>query len=286
MADGVTATGRQAERRPGSAPRSRGRLSVSVSAQPGGATCLTGLHQAGCLRYLFPTPGDDALTAIALNTGGGLTGGDRLETRAGALTGHLVISTQAAERAYRATPGSHATVSNRIGIGAGARVDWVPQETILFDNSALERSLDVEMDADATFLMAEPLILGRQAMGEVVTAAHLRDRIRVRRGGDLVFADALRLGGDIARRVAGNATMGGAVALASVLMVCRRAEASLAPARALMPGAGPVTGGVSLIAPGVLFARLVAHDGFDLRRVLIPLLHCLGGRDLPRTWSL
>ncbi len=267
------------------APRARGRLRLSVAGDARGAR-IAGLHQAGCLRLLFPDTGDAALTAIALNTAGGLTGGDDLAFEAVVADGRLVLSTQAAERIYRADAGQVAAVETRLRIEPGARLDWLPQETILFQDSALERVLNVDMAADATLLAVEPLLLGRLAMGERLSRAHLRDRIRVRRDGRLILADAVHLSGDIAARIRGPATLGGGAAMATVLLVSPGAEAPLSAARALLPGDGPAVGGASLVAPGVLLARIVGQDGFDLRRVLIPLLELLGQRNLPRTWVL
>ena len=81
-----------------------------------------------------------------LNTSGGVAGGDRLdgafELRDGA---RATIAAQAAERFYRALPGSDAAlVRNRLHGGGGACLEWLPQETILFDRCALDRRLDVD----------------------------------------------------------------------------------------------------------------------------------------------
>jgi urease accessory protein len=248
-----------------------------------GASVLDGLYQSGCLKLLFPRAEPDALTGVFLNTAGGLTGGDHLslDARAGAGS-RLTLTSQAAERCYRATGESVAIMSTELTIEAEARLDWVPQETILFDQSALRRNLCVQMAATARFLMVEPLVLGRLAMGEVMRSGLFQDSVRVSRAGDLVFADALRLVGDVQAMLRGPATAEGAGAMASVLYVGPDAEAHLAPLRSLMPA----TGGTSLIRRGVLYCRLLAPDSFLLRRSLIPVIGQLHGRALPKTWMM
>ncbi|MDG1281218.1 MAG: urease accessory protein UreD [Pseudorhodobacter sp.] len=248
-----------------------------------GASVLDGLYQSGCLKLLFPRAQADALTGVFLNTAGGLTGGDRisLDARAGAGS-RLTLTSQAAERCYKATGETVALMSTELTVEAEARLDWLPQETILFDQSALRRRLCVQMAPDARFLMVEPLVLGRLAMGEVMRSGLFQDSVRVSRGTDLVFADAVRLSGDIPAMLRGSATADGAGAMASVLYVGPDAEAHLAALRSLMPA----TGGTSLLRPGVLYARLLAPDSFLLRRSLIPVIGQLHGRALPKTWMM
>ncbi|MDX1781909.1 MAG: urease accessory protein UreD [Thalassovita sp.] len=237
------------------------------------------------MKVLFPRGQGSELTGILLNTAGGITGGDRILMQAGTQAGsHMRLSTQAAERVYRAQPGELGRVDTRLSLATGARLDWLPQETILYDGGALERRLEVDMAGDARFLLAEPLILGRAAMGETVRDATLTDHIRIRRDGTLIFADTMRLRGDLQDLMARVATGGGAGAMASVLLATSEHEAeSLLPAiRPLLPD----TAGASLIRPGLLYLRLLAPDGFTLRKSLIPVLQRLNGATLPRTWMI
>jgi urease accessory protein len=262
----------------GAQPRALG--AARIVAGPAG---LRGLRQSGALRVLFPRGVPGQTLAVTLNTSGGVTGGDRFRLEAEAEKGaRLTLTTQAAERIYRAQPGEIGSVETRLTLGPGARLDWLPQETILFDRCALRRRLLVDMAPDASLLLVEPLILGRRAMGEVLTDMRLSDRIEIRRGGDLIFTDATRLTGAVAARMRGLATGGGASAMASVLLASPGAEARLDRIRAHLPE----TGGASLIRPDLIFARLLAEDGFALRASLLPLLAELHGGTLPRTWML
>ncbi|MGH1354005.1 MAG: urease accessory protein UreD [Thalassovita sp.] len=244
---------------------------------------LADFRTSGCLKTLFPRGAKDRLTGVFLNTAGGITGGDQLKFQAKAgPESRLCLTTQAAERIYRAQPGEVGQVDNHLTIAPGARLDWLPQETILFDHGALDRSLTIDMAANSRLLAVESLILGRSAMGETLNATHLRDRIRVRRDDDLIFADTLRLDTDTLPDLPRAAMLNGAGAMASVIFAAPEAEAHLTPVRNLMPN----TGGVSLIRPGLLFARILAEDSFVLRQSLIPVLTHLNGANLPRTWMI
>lgn len=265
-------------------PRAEGEAHVAVRLR-GGETRLADLRQRGSAKCMIPTtPG--RIEAVLLNTAGGLTGGDRFEWSAEAQEGAaLTLATQTAERIYRAQPGEEAQVETRLTLRAGARLDWLPQETILFDRGALRRRLEIDMAQDATFTGVEPLILGRAAMGETVCEARFRDGWRLRREGRLVWADQLRLVGPVAEIAARAACLNGAIAAATVVHAAPGAEARLEAARNLLGRAEGAEAAASAF-DGMICARIVARDGRALRRALIPLLEGLRGAALPRVWTM
>jgi urease accessory protein len=240
---------------------------------------LERLYQEGCSKIRLPR-GGSGLEAVLINSSGGLTGGDRLEWTAAAGPGaRLTLTTQACEKVYRARDG-RAETRVSLTVGAGGRLDWLPQETILFDGGVLARRLETDLAPGARLLAVEAVVLGRTAMGERVRAGELADRWRIRRDGRLLFADDLRLAGPIAATAERPAVLAGATAFASILLVADDAERFLGPLRATL-GAN---GGASAFE-GKLFARIVASDGFDLRKRLLPALEVLrDGEPLPRVW--
>ncbi len=268
-------------RAPG-AQRARGRTLLTARSRDG-QTVLDDLHQSGASRLLFPRPATQALPVVWLNTSGGVTGGDRFSAGFAAGTGaHLSLTSQAAERIYRALPGLPGQVSTTLDIGPGARIDWLPQETILFDHAALDRSLRIDMAENATLLAVETLIFGRAAMGETVRQLTLRDRIDLRIGGRLAFADRLHLDGDADAILSRRFVADGCGAVALVIFAAPGAKAHLDMLRALLPD----TGGVSALTEDLLVMRLTAPDSFDMRRALTPILRHLSGGGLPRPWML
>jgi urease accessory protein len=263
-------------------PRAVGELRLTAGLRDG-ATRIAGLRQQGSLKALFPHRAGPALEAVFLNTAGGLTGGDRMRIAAEVGPGaRVVLSSQAAERAYRARGPVPARVQVALSVAAGGRVDWLPQETILFDGAALERRLVVDLEPGAQALIVEPVILGREAMGETVRDLRLWDRWEVRQAGQIVFADALRLHGDAAALMARAGAGGGARAWAGLILAGPDAAAMLDTVRALLPP----TAGASLVRDGILFVRILARDGFVLRQSLIPVIERLTGAALPKVWRL
>ncbi|EAR52769.1 urease accessory protein UreD [Oceanicola granulosus HTCC2516] len=268
---------------PARQPRAIGRGRLSVRRDAAGRTRLADLRQLGSTKLLFPQVHRAGAECILINTAGGVTGGDRFEFEATLEPGAaLTLTTQAAERAYRAQPGEVGRIGARVTVRAGARLDWLPQELILFDRSALHRRLVIALEGDARLLMAEPLVFGRALMGERLGDVRFRDSITILRDGRPLYLDALRLEGDAAAQLARPAVAGGAGAMASVVLVHPGAAAHLAPVRAALPA----TAGASLLADDVLVVRHLAADSFPLRRDLLPVLERLGETPLPTSWRL
>ena len=275
----------QADIRPTGAfaqPRARGTVQLSTKRAATG-TVLDGFRQSGSFKCLYPQRRGPALDAVLLNTAGGVTGGDQFDFSAYAASGTtLTLTTQACERAYKAQPGEIGKIKNRLRVDAGARVNWLPQETILFNGSALSRRLKVDLTEGASLLMVEPLVFGRPAMGEDVTDLHFRDRIEIRREGVPLFLDAMAITGNARDHLAKPFIAAGAGAMALVVLVAENAEAHVSA----LQGTLPATGGVSLLHKDVLVMRLLAEDSFTLRQTLLPVLQRLNGAPLPRCWKI
>ncbi|MCB8874125.1 urease accessory protein UreD [Acidisoma silvae] len=274
------------------AQRAYGRLRVAFNRR-GTDTVLAVLRQEGCFKARHPRPEPGGIPeTVLLNTSGGITGGDDLAAVIEAGPGsHFVTTTQAAERYYRASPASPpATIRSNLTIAEGALLEWLPQETILFDRCKLDRTLTVDMAADARFLGVESLIFGRQAMGETVQDISLRDRIVIRHGGKLILHDATRLDGEVATLMGRASTFADARAMATIVAVRPDAGDFVEPLRAALgPGLLPdhsLEAGVSAWN-GLVLARLLATDGANLRRAVMTGLDILrGGAALPRVWQL
>lgn len=260
--------------------RSRGELRLAF-ARRAGATALTELYQSGCAKARLPRPEPGAACeAVLINTAGGLTDGDRLATRVtwGAAS-TAMVSSQAAERVYRCRAGA-AQVSATLRAADDALAIWLPQETILFDGGRLRRHTEVDLSPRARMLACESLVFGRHAMGESVRAGAVFDAWRVRCGGRLVFADTLRLHGDIAENLQRPAVAAGARALASVIYAGQGGDTlvdALRRARGAGDGARVSSWcessrvSCSYLHPVVL-VRILAADGQALRRRLVAVL--------------
>jgi urease accessory protein len=261
--------------------RAVGRVAFTVAAGPGGSRRRR-VHEAGSLRVRFPNGSNAAtLDAVIVNTAGGMTGGDRfdIDIDVGAAAS-LTLTTAAAEKIYRSL-GPDTAIGVKLAVGPGGALKWLPQETILFDQVRLRRSIDISLAGDAKLLLAEATIFGRSAMGEAVAEGLFSDRRRIRVDGALVFAECNRLDGKIAERLAGRAIAKGGVGVASVIKAPGN-EADAEAVRAVQDScAGEV--GVSVWS-GIAVARLVAPDGAALRRDLVAVLKALDAGPLPRLW--
>ncbi len=259
------------------ANRATGHIVLDVTERDG-RTRRTRVHEDGSLRARFPNSASETLETTIVNTAGGVAGGDHfgidLTVDAGA---SLIAGTAAAEKIYRSL-GPPTEVDVSLDIGAGGRLAWLPQETILFDRARLSRRIEVDLAADASLVLAEALVFGRSAMGEAVEEGLLADRWRVRRGGRLVFAENVRLDGAISDKLAAAAVAAGGIAIATVL-VAPADETTTAAVRALT-----FSGEVGISAwNGIAVARLCAKDGAALRHDLIAVLAALGAA-VPRLW--
>jgi len=261
------------------ANRATGHIGLSVAAS-GGLTRRARVHEDGSLRVRFPNAKPDALEAVIVNTGGGMTGGDRFTVEMSVGAGaSLVAGTAAAEKIYRST-GPDSEMDVRLTLEEGARLAWLPQETILFDRARLNRRIDIDLAEGASLLMAEAVVFGRAAMGEAMVAGSFTDRWRVRCNGKLIYADTARLDGDIAAQMSQAAVANGGIAIATVL-VAPGGNNQLAAVRALSE---TFTSEVGISAwNGIAIARLCAKDGAALRHDLIAVLAALG-TVLPRLW--
>ena len=261
------------------ANRATGHIGLSVAAQ-GGVTRRVGVHEHGSLRVRFPNGERDVLEAVIVNTGGGMTGGDRFTVDMAVGEGaHLVAGTTAAEKIYRST-GPAAEMDVTLKVAPGGRLAWLPQETILFDRARLSRSIDIDVADAASLIMVEAVVFGRAAMGEALEQGSFIDRWRVRLGGKLVYADTARLDGAISAQLGQCAVAHGGIAMATVLIVPGGNDA-LEHVRGL---GDTLRGEVGISAwNGLAVARLVAKDGASLRHDLIAVLAALGTK-VPRLW--
>lgn len=263
-------------------PRAVGHVELKVKSVSS-ATVLADLRQAGSLKCLFPRRSGPGLESVLVNTAGGVTGGDSFSCRADAGTGcTLTVTTQAAERAYRATAQDVGTIRNELTAQPGSRLNWLPQETILFDACALRRTTHIDLNGDAQLLYCEPVVFGRLAMGESVRTGQFYDRVEIRRDGRLLYLDAIRLDADIQAQLDRPFVANGARAMVCVVYAAHDAETHLEPLREMLPD----TAGATLLEPDLLVMRLLAEDGFVLRQTLIPVLNRLHRSDLPRCWMI
>ena len=246
-----------------------------------GVTRRRRLHESGSLRVRFPSPEAEGLSAVFVNTAGGIAGGDHFSIDIATGEGsHLAVTTAAAEKIYRAQ-GPAAQLDIALRLAASSHLAWLPQETILFDGARLSRRIDIDLAESASLLLCEIVVFGRSAMGERMRHGEFVDRWRLRRGGRLVFAETVRLDGDIGEKLAGSAIAKGGVAVGTALIVPGD-EALVRRIRELSESFG---GEVGISAwNGFAMARFCAQDAARLRADMMTVLGRASGSALPRLW--
>ena len=268
------------------AQRARGTVDLSVG--PGtGKSEIARLYQSGCGKARIPRSAGSALEAILINSSGGMTGGDiinwRVEVEKEAFAS---ITSQACERVYKA-PADTAQVNIDLQVDDKGKLAWLPQETILFDQGSLRRTLNADLAENAEALFVESVIFGRGAMGERVTQGSLHDRWRIRQGGKLVHAEDLRVAGDIAAITDQPFTLNGNRAMATVLLITPGAEGHLSEVRNILADTTGNNKSGASTWNGKLLARVMAKDGYELRKRLVPLINLLNFEaQVPKVWAI
>lgn len=163
-------------------------LTLGFSAQDG-ITRLARREHCGPLRVQKPLYPElpHVCHAIIVHPPGGVVGGDRLRIEADIGPGaHAFLTTPGAAKWYRGN-GRSAGQALVLNAGAGASVEWMPQETIFFNEADVELDQRIALAADASYLGCEILCLGRQASGERFTRGRIRQHTRITRGGKLLW---------------------------------------------------------------------------------------------------
>lgn len=225
-----------------------------------------------------------------LNTSGGLTDGDTLsneihwrrETRA-------IVTTQAAERIYRAANYDVARVTTRIRIDDNCMAAWLPQETIVFDGARLARTLEIDIDSSSHLVALESTVFGRRAMGETFDFGRLSDRWRIRIDGRLAFLDNFLLDDQVTGRVGEfldqTPVANMAHCVATLVVVAVNCAEFVESTRKLPTPTDTVIGATSL--GGLAIVRVLARDNQAMRGVVGQVVASLGGAfdiNLPRVW--
>lgn len=260
--------------------RTQGAARISFKHRDG-QTRLDTLFQSGAAKIRLPNvAAGQPPQAVLINSAGGLTGGDRMSVAVDmAAQTWASVTTQACEKIYRSSSGE-AEVAVTMSLAPGARLHWLPQETILFDGGRLSRRMDVRLAPGATLLVLEATIFGRAAHGETMRSGLFRDSWRVWRDERLVFADSPRFDWADAALLSRPAVLAGGGAMATILLIAAEPERQLQPLRRIFGEAGGVSAW-----NGKLLARITTEGGAALRRILLPALHeLLDGAALPRVW--
>ena len=232
--------------------------------------------------------GDGICHAFVVHPPAGIAGGDHLSllARCGPRS-HVVLATPGAGKWYRSS-GAWAQQEIHFKLAANACLEWLPQETILFDGALADLRTHIHLEQGARYLGWDIMCFGRSGSGERMNSGHCRLLTRAETGGKPVFVECGDLGGGAAQFEAA-AVLGGHSVCGTLLAVAPACDKALVRAcREYGPERGE--GAVTLL-PGVLVARYLGDSSeaakryfTQLRRVLRPAIMSCKASDL-RIWS-
>ncbi len=249
-------------------------------------THLAHLYQSDPLRVMFPrTAGDEPLQAALITTSGGLVGGDTHQVCITAEKGaDAVVIGQAAEKIYR-SDGADCRIDITLDVGETAWLEWLPQETILFDGARLRRTTQADLTPGGRLLAGELVVFGRTAMGETVSSGLLHDEWRVAVGGRAVWADAQHWDD------AAYAEVENPVSVATMVFV-GGGKTELATVRGLLDDPPSGVRAAATCIEDVVIARWLGSDHAALRRHFADVWggfrHAAAGwaDSMPRLWHV
>ena len=241
------------------------------------------MYQSGSAKLMLPKTYSDMMEAVILNTSGGMTDGDIFNIDVKAKECPLVMTTQTAERVYRSGGKKPAKVKINLSVSNTADLHWLPQETILFNDSKFERTLTVNLSSCSNFLGAETIVLGREAMGENICDCELIDNWRVFLDGNLFHAESLRLSNEVNKIITTPAGCNGARLLSTILYVGHNVDKVADRVANLIKQSSSDCAASSW--KNRLVIRLLSAHSASARKDIERLLLTIRQQPLPRVWQ-
>ncbi len=259
-------------------------------ARAGATTRLTARSHSGPLRVqkaLYPE-GEAVCHAIVVHPPGGVAGGDCLSIDVALGAGaHVLLTTPGAGKWYRAN-GRRSRQQLRIAAGAGAAIEWLPQESIFYNQADVVLDQQVELAFGASYIGCDIVCLGRRAAGETYAEGHVGQRLQIRLDGKLIWHEQGRLDG-AGPAMASPLGLAGHSVCVTLIAVGKPVDAALlAAVRAIGPALQLDAGASAL--KSLLVVRCLCDDGEAARKLVMAawaLLrpHLLGrAAHVPRPW--
>ena len=253
-------------------------------------TRISEVYQKFPIGFAFPrVHGESMKEAVIINSSGGIAGGDRLEIEVVALgNASVAVTTQAAEKVYRALD-RPARIETKLKVAGAAKLAWLPQETIVFNQARIHRRTEIDLYSGAELIALEWLVLGRAARGEEVVGGYISDSWHVKWDGRLIWADSFRVSDEVFAQLHRKALLSNWKAIGTLVYFGPDLETRLSILREIAVSLDCCC--VATIVGAIIIVRVAATASSDLRRGLRDLLERFsrvlgpGPFDVPKMWS-
>lgn len=204
-----------------------GQLTLEFAHQNDGTSLTHRLMQAPLkVQRPFYPEGPEVCHVVTLHTAGGVVGGDRLSQSLHLhARSHALVTTATAGKIYHST-GAESCQMTQLRLAAGACLEWLPQESIVFNGARYRQHTRIELEDEAVWLGWEITRLGRTARGERFETGEWRSHTEVWQKGSPLWIDAQRVQGGT-RMMTSPHGLGGCPVVGSFAIVGRSLSSEL-----------------------------------------------------------
>ena len=258
--------------------RSNGKIDIHLSNNN-----FKKFFQSGCCKILNPNSYNKNNELVLINTTGGITCNDKIEINALIEKSELSICTQAAEKIY-AGIGDPAKVEININLN-NSSLYWLPKELILFNNSKLDRKININLLNNSNLIFCETSIFGRKAMSEQINNLSFFDKWKISINSSLKHFEAINIKGSIKDNYNNNYSFANKSSLSTILIfgeIISQLEPEL---RNIIKNIENHYCEMTKFDDKIII-RSLADDNYDLKKTLNYIMKNIIYDKLPKSWDL
>ena len=241
------------------------------------------IFQSGCSKILNPNSYNDNVEIVLINTAGGITCNDKIEINVTIKNSNLSICSQAAEKIY-AGVGEPAEVEININLKKST-LYWLPKELILFNNSKLNRKINIQLSENSHLVFCETTILGRKAMSEKIENVSFSDQWRINVDSTLKHFESINIQGHTNDNLKNNFTFANKSSLSTILIfgdIIEQLELELRKITKIIENHYCE---ITKFDDKIII-RLLADDNYYLKKTLNYIMNKIIHDKLPKSWNL